>query len=154
MPTQRSHVPIRTPEYRAAVAALMALDDDLRDAACAEVLARSWRLRADWRYDSKRDELRWWGWLRGKPRPEIDRHAAKHRWRDHVECRQSADGARYFISHPYGVGHDDLRTLMQFCTANKLRCSIGAGSWYYPGSTVVIIVQPQEQSTAGLRSAA
>jgi hypothetical protein len=141
-----------TPKFRAARDALAALDADQQDAVIAQTLARRWEPWADNRYGRKNlTAAKWWGWLRRKTGSDLDRCLAKHGYVDHAEIRQAADGSRYFISHPYGLDQSDLETLLRLCEANNLRCSIGASSWYFPGHTVVVVVQTQEQFSAKLQ---
>jgi hypothetical protein len=85
----------------------------------------------------------WWGWLRRKRRdPQgVDLRG----WIDHPECRKTADGRRYFISQPYVLTAEDIRALADLCEAEQLKCEIHGGSWHFPGWTVAIVLQTEEQ---------
>jgi hypothetical protein len=138
----------RTPAYEAAIAALAVLSPDLRAAAVAEAQQADLAAIADRRYGRQRKAAEWIGWLRHQRTTGIDAYSFRHDWRDHLECRQTDEGRRYLVSHPYPQGLKNLRALVEVCDQERLHCEIRAASWYYPGATLCIAVETAEQHEA------
>lgn len=48
-----------------------------------------------------------------------------------------------YVSQPYGVSLDDMKSIVQVCEAHGLVASIDAHSWWYPDSTVLVEIHKE-----------
>lgn len=131
----------RTPQQRAAAAALAELDDDLIGRTHAERMAPLSEKRATATWGKRTKGSKWWGWVLGK---RADYGSYGLPGDDHVEHREK-DGRRVHISQPYQVNWAELQRLVEHCRVHGLRADIHADSWYFPGYTVVVVVQKADQ---------
>lgn len=57
---------------------------------------------------------------------------------DHID-EWTKDGETYAItSQPYGLSYDDLKKIVVYCESNSLQAEIRAGSWHFPGRTLLL----------------
>lgn len=130
MPNYRVSNP--SPAYIAAVKALKSLPlgersrafadaeaDDLKDA-MGERLGKETTGRKSWRRLIAQT---------GKPGDRLPGD-------DHVELWVK-DGLITYVSHPYGLTLGALKEIVSLCEEHGLEISIHAGSWYFPGNTIV-----------------
>lgn len=64
-------------------------------------------------------------------------HAPQH-CIDHASFWLKDGKAFSFVSQPYGVCWEGLCSLVDFCRKHGMEADITAGSWHFPGSTVLI----------------
>jgi|SRR5215469_7601723 len=133
---------INNPDVQAALAALERVK--AWDRVFAHFSSRRYERIATKRFGAVVTGARWWGWLlhqRMTPHT-IDGMPGD----DHVEYRQKANGKRYRISQPYHLHWDEMQRLVAFCVANGLKVDIDGDSWWFPSSTITVIIQRAGQS--------
>ena len=128
----------RTPAYLKAVVALRELEPGLRTCAYAEASADDckgeWAQTAGLKKASGRD---WWGRLIGL-QPEPDRVYESLPRDDHVSLWTKDGKPAVYVSQPDNLGLGDLRGIVAACDRYGLDLSVSAGSWYFPGSTLMV----------------
>ena len=70
-------------------------------------------------------------------------HAANefgHNWIDHQGCLTLKDGVQVLVSEPYQMTLEAMSQLERFCYALGLHWQIRGESWWYPNSTIRIVV--------------
>jgi len=109
------------------------------DSVYAEAVAPRWAVWAKGQYGAIR-KASWWQWLFHRPMRNYELEYTLP-GDDHVEYRE-LDGRRYRISQPYQILWGDLCDMVRFCKENGLKVHIHGRSWYYPGSTIVVVMEP------------
>ncbi len=144
----------RTPQYERAVSALRKLLEsakpgwgpDMANRAYAEATADAWResycdQHRVTRTRGQRTVARLWGGARRswdvEPVPQFPAE-------DHVDLWIRDGKPVRFTSQPYGLGLQDMASMVEFCRAHHLRMTIRVGwSWHFPGSTLLVDVEPE-----------
>ncbi|HBT47265.1 MAG TPA: hypothetical protein DEA73_05220 [Peptococcaceae bacterium] len=63
---------------------------------------------------------------------------------DHVSLWLKDGNLHVYVSQPYSLTLKDMRALVQFCDAHALDAVVSAGSWHFPGSTLLIEITREE----------
>lgn len=138
---------IKDPDYDAAVAALRKVRHEHQSRAAAEVLRGRYLLAADEKFGQRvaRGEI-WWGRLVGftRARALCAGYETVLPGEDHPELRKK-DGVLRFFFHPYGLTAQTLTALGVHCQRFGLDFSIDAWSWYFPGWTVLVVIEKKPQ---------
>ena len=122
-----------SPAYIAAVKALKALPLNERGAAFADAEADDLKAAMSQRLGKESTGRKSWRRLVGKQGEPGDQLPGD----DHVGLWVN-DGELTYISQPYGLTLDKLKEIVAVCEESGLKVTIGGGSWYYPGSTIVV----------------
>ena len=51
-----------------------------------------------------------------------------------------------WTTQPYGLRHECLRAMLDFCDAHDLEMTVSGGSWHFLGSTVLVVITRQEEA--------
>ena len=129
------------PEVEAAIATLR--DFPACDQAAAEVVQPALAAIAQRDYGKRTMAPACWRWLLGKRRSAASYSDFMLPGDDHVEYWEK-DGGRVRVSHPYGLSFDQVAALVDHCRQNGLTFRIDAGSWYFPGSTLAVIMKAED----------
>jgi hypothetical protein len=63
---------------------------------------------------------------------------------DHVSLWLRDGEPHVYVSQPYGLTLNDMRALVEFCDAHGLDAAVTAGSWHFPGETLLIEITRRE----------
>ncbi len=63
---------------------------------------------------------------------------------DHLSEWKRDGKTAAITSQPYGVSYRSLKEMVAYCERNGLEADIEAGSWWFPGSTVLIVYTKAE----------
>lgn len=64
-------------------------------------------------------------------------------WLDHCGSTRLPDGRVAFVSEPYSVSADDLRSIAEIAALLNCEWWVTANSWWYPGHTLrIVLAQP------------
>lgn len=122
-----------SPAYLAAFKALKALPLGERGNAFADAEADDLKAAMSERLGKETTGRKSWRRLLGKQGEPGDEMPGD----DHVELWVK-DGELTYVSQPYGLTLDKLKKIVSLCDEHGLNVTIGGGSWYYPGSTIVV----------------
>lgn len=77
------------------------------------------------------------------------RRAVGDSWLDHWgstkivrRSGQQLSEETYFVSEPYGLSPQGVRALAELERVTGIRWSVEANSWWYPGRTLRIVIEP------------
>lgn len=67
---------------------------------------------------------------------------------DHVSLWLKDDKPFMYTSQPYGLGHEDIRDILNSCEKHGLRVRLGAGSWHHTGETLLVEIMKDGEARA------
>lgn len=120
----------RTPQFEAAVQALLKLPLEERGRAYAEAEADDLKAAFAEHLTTGRKSWRRLIGKEGKPGDQLPGD-------DHIELWVNGSELTY-ESHPYGLSLGTLREMIAACDQHGLNLTVSGASWYFPGSTLCV----------------